>query len=137
MRWPFIGRRQAQTFVPPALLDRPLSSGEDAALRWILWLEDFPGSAELRVQVGHVRATRGRTTEMDLDVLDARPAPVSDGYLPVTALVVGLDEEPTGLIQVSVNGGYLSGLYYSWFTERMPTEYPPPDRLRLWDPSTG
>jgi hypothetical protein len=137
MKWPLMRRRREQTFVPPSVLDRLLSRDEDAALRWILWLEDFPGSAELRAQVGHVRATWGGTTEMDLKVLDSGPALVRDGYLPVDALVVGLDEEPTGFIQVSVNGGYLTGLYYSWFTDRMPTEYPPPDRLRLWDPSTG
>ena len=126
-----------QPFVPPAALDRPLTADEDAALRWILWLEDFPGVEELRAQIGHVRATRGRTSEMDLEVTNAVPAAVSDGVLSVAALVVDADEQPDGFITVWVKGGYLSGLEYSWFTERMPTEYPSPDRLRLWDPSTG
>jgi hypothetical protein len=126
-----------QAFVPPTVLDRSLSADEDAALRWILWLEDFPGVEELRAQIGHVRATLGRTSEMDLEVTNAVPAAVSDGVLSVAALVVDADEESVGFITVWVNGGYLSGLEYSWFTERMPTEYPSPDRLRLWDPSTG
>jgi hypothetical protein len=126
-----------QAFVPPTVLDRSLSADEDAALRWILWLEDFPGAKELRAQIGHVRATRGRASEMDLEVTDAAPAAVSDGVLSLAALVVGADEESVGFISVWVTGGYLSGLEYSWFTERMPTEYPSPDRLRLWDPSTG
>ena len=126
-----------QAFVPPTVLDRSLSADEDAALRWILWLEDFPGVEELRAQIGHVRATLGRTSEIDLEVTNAVPAAVSDGFLSVAALVVDADEQPAGFITVWVNGGYLSGLEYSWFTERMPTEYPSPDRLRLWDPSTG
>ncbi len=33
-----------QPFIPPTALDRPLTADEDAALRWILWLEDFPGA---------------------------------------------------------------------------------------------
>jgi hypothetical protein len=126
-----------QAFVPPTVLDRSLTADEDAALRWILWLEGFRGAEELRAQIGHVRATWGRTTEMDLEVTNAVPAAVSDGVLSVAALVVDADEQPEGLITVWVKGGYLSGLEYSWFTDRMPTEYPSPDRLRLWDPSTG
>jgi hypothetical protein len=136
MRWPSLRRWRAQAFVPPGVLDRPLRRDENAALRWILWLEDFPGSVELRAQVDHVRATWGRTTEMELKVVDGPPAPVPDGYLPVGALVVDSVGKSTGFILVSVNGGYLSSLYYSWFTDRMPTEYPSPDRLRLWDPVT-
>jgi len=126
-----------EAFVPPAVLDRSLSADEDAALRWILWLEDFPGAEELRAQIGHVRATWGRTTEMDLEVNDAAPAAVSDGVLSVAALVVDANEQPEGFIMAWVKGGYLSSIEYSWFTDRMPTEYPSPDRLRLWDPSTG
>jgi hypothetical protein len=126
-----------EAFVPPAVLDRSLSADEDAALRWILWLEDFPGAEELRAQIGHVRATWGRTTEMDLEVNDAAPATVSDGVLSVAALVVDADEQPKGFITAWVKGGYLSSIEYSWFTDRMPTRYPSPDRLRLWDPSTG
>jgi hypothetical protein len=126
-----------QAFVPPTVLDRSLSADEDAALRWILWLEDFPGAEELRAQIGHVRATHGRTSEMDLEVTNAIPAAVSDGVLSVAALVVDADEQAEGFITVWIKGGYLSGIEYSWFTERMPTEYPSPDRLRLWDPSTG
>ena len=124
-------------FVPPTVLDRSLLSDEDAALRWILWLEDFPGAVELRAQIDHVRATFGRTTEIALEVTDAEPAPVSDGILSVTALVVGSDGEPEGFISVWVEGGYLSSLEYSWFTDYMPTEYPSPDRLRIFDSSTG
>jgi hypothetical protein len=126
-----------QAFVPPTALDRSLSANEDAALRWILWLEDFPGAEELRAQIEHVRATWGRTTEMDLEVADAAPAAISDGVLSVAALVVDAHEQPDGFITVWIRGGYLSHIEYSWFTDLMPTEYPSPDRLRLWDPSTG
>ena len=136
MKGPLGRRCRKLAFVPLAVHDRSLSPDEDAALRWILWLEDFPGSDELRVQVEHVRATWGRTTEMELEVVDVAPASVKDGYLSVAALVVGPSGKAIGFIQVHVKGGYLSSLYYSWFTEGMPTEYPPLDRLRLWDPST-
>jgi hypothetical protein len=97
----------------------------------------LPGAEELRAQIEHVRATWGRTTEIDLEVMGAAPAPVSDGILSVTALVVGPDEEPEGFMSVWVDGGYLSSLEYSWFTDHMPTEYPSPDRLRISDASTG
>ena len=60
-----------------------------------------------------------------------------DGPLSVAALVVDPSEQPLGEITVWVKGGYLSGLEYSWFTDVMPTRYPSPDQLRLWDPSTG
>lgn len=73
-------------FVAPTALDRPLTEDEDAAVRWILWLEDFPGAGELRARVPHVRATFGRTTEIDLEVLMPKPASVADGILPVDAL---------------------------------------------------
>jgi hypothetical protein len=126
-----------QDFVPPTVLDRSLTTDEDAALRWILWLEDFPGADQLRAQIGHIRATWGRTTEMDLEVTEAAPAAVSDGILSVAAHVVDEDDAEVGLITVWVNGGYFSALEYSWFTDRMPTQYPSVDRLRLWDPSTG
>jgi hypothetical protein len=124
---------EPQAFVPPTVLDRPLTADEDAALRWILWLEDFPGADELRAQIAHVWATWGRTTELTVQVTDARPAPVSDGILSVAALVVGAAEQPVGFINVWVENGYLSMLEYSWLTDRMPTEYPSPDRLRLFD----
>lgn len=127
------GQDPADDFVPPTVLDRPLTADEDAALRWILWLEDFPGADELRAQIAHVRAVWGRTTELSLEVTGAAPAPVSDGPLPAQALVVGTDDEPTGFIMVWVQDGYLADLEYSWFTETMPTVYPPPDRLRLLD----
>jgi hypothetical protein len=32
-------RHEPDVFVPPAVFDRPLTADEDAALRWILWLE--------------------------------------------------------------------------------------------------
>jgi hypothetical protein len=124
-------RRRAQRFVPPTSLDRPLTPDEDAALRWILWLEDFPGAHELRAQVDHARATWGRTTELTIEVGEAAPAPVADGLLPVRAWVVGKTEEPTGFIDVWVQGGFLHQLEYSWVTDDMPMEYPTPDRLRL------
>lgn len=124
-------------FIPPGPLDRPLTADEDGALRWVLCLEDFPGAEELRAQVAHVWATWGRTTEIDLQVTEASPAPVSDGPLSVAALVVDASEEPLRVITVWVKGGYLTSLEYSWFTDAMPTRYPSPDQLRLLDPSTG
>ena len=102
-------------------------------LRWILWLEDFQGAEDLRAQVPHVRATFGRTTELDLDVSEARAAPVADGILPVDALVVSTDDDPIGFISVWVKDGYLASIEYSWFTDVMPTEFPSVDQLRILD----
>jgi hypothetical protein len=129
-------------FVPPTVLDRPLTRDEDAALRWILSLDDFPGVDELRAQASHVRAIWGRTTELDLEVSDALPASVDDGVLPVSADVVDANAGPIGFITVWVKDGYLSSLEYSWFTHDMPTEYPTVDQLRasstrIQSPPTG
>lgn len=121
---------QGDDFVPPTALDRRLTTDEDAALRWILSLEDFPGADALRAQVAHVRAIWGRTTELDLEVSDASPAPVPDGILPVSANVVGANDEPIGFITVWVKDGYLASLEYSWVTDHMPMEYPSVDQLR-------
>lgn len=120
-------------FVPPTVLDRPLTEDEDAALRWILWIEDFPGAAELRAQVSRVRVTFGRTTELDLEVIDGQRALVADGILPVDALVASVDDDPIGSISVWVKDGYLASIEYSWFTDLMPTEFPSVDRLRFPD----
>lgn len=97
-----------------------------------------------RLPRGRRASDSGRACPGDLGTNDrdgsgghcAAPAPVEDGVLPVAALVIGADEQPEGFINVWVERGYLSGLEYSWFTE-MPTKYPPPDRLRLFDASPG
>jgi hypothetical protein len=128
-------RAQPDVFVPPTVLDRALTLDEDAALRWILWLEDFSGAEELRAQIAHVRAVYGRVTELSLEVTDSAPAPVTDGEISAPALVVDADEKAIGFITVSTVDGFLKFLTYSWFGETMPTEYPSPDRLRLWDPN--
>ena len=132
-RWKHRRTIGADDFVPPSVLDRPLTDHEDSVLRWILWLEDFPGAEELRAQVPHVRATFGRTTELDIEVTDAQPARVADGILPVDALVVGTNDDPIGFVSVWVKSGYLASIEYSWFTDLMPTEFPSVDRLRLLD----
>jgi hypothetical protein len=123
-------------FVRPTVLDRPLTSDEDGALRRILWLEDFPGADELRSQLPHVRALFGRTTELDLEVSDGQPAPVADGILPAGAFVAGAGEDVIGFLSVWVKGGYLAAIEYSWVTDAMPTEFPSVDQLRLPDWST-
>jgi hypothetical protein len=121
---------RSDDFVPPTALDRPLTTDEDAALRWILSLDDFPGVDELRAQAGHVKAIWGRITELSLEVSGAPAALIEDGILPVSANVVGENDEPIGFITVWVNDGYLSSLEYSWVTDHMPTEYPSLDQLR-------
>ena len=64
------------------------------------------------------------------EVRGAAPASVADGLLPVRALVVDRDEDPTGFIGVWVKDGLLHQLEYSWVTDDVPMEYPGPDRLR-------
>jgi hypothetical protein len=115
-------------------MDRPLTTDEDAALRWILYVEDVPGVEELRSQVPHVRAVYGLVTQLDLVVDDGQPATIADGHYPVTALVVGEKGEPIGHIDLWIKDGWLGGIEYSWFTEEMPVEYPAPHQLALDDP---
>jgi hypothetical protein len=127
----------SQAFVSPAALDRRLTDDEDAALRFILHLEDFRGAEELRGQVPFVRAVWGRTTELYLAVDGGTRADIGDGRIEVAALVVNDTEEPTGFIHVWTKDGWLSSLEYSWVTDEMPAEYPDLDSLGIWDPSTN
>ena len=121
-------------YVPSLPMDRKLSNDEEAALRWILHVEDFPGAEELRGQVPLSRVVFGRTTELELAIDGGRAAALPDGHLGSTALVVDASEQPIGHIDVWLKGGFLSSLDYSWFTDQMPREYPSLDQLRLWDP---
>lgn len=126
-----------QPFVPPRQLDRPLTEAEESVLRWILYLEDFPGADELRSQIPYVQAVWGRTTEIELAVAGGTRAPVRDGPLEGQALVVDDDENVTGWIAAWTKDGWLSSLMYSWVTDDMPIEYPRLENLRLWDPHHG
>lgn len=89
-----------EPLVPRTVLNRPLSVDEDAALRWILHVEDLPGSDELRTQIDHAIAVYGRTTELDLRVDGGGRAEIPDGHFPSTALVVDEREQPTGHIDL-------------------------------------
>ena len=128
---------QPEPYVPSAVLNRRLTVDEDAALRWILYVEDVPGAEQLRTQVDSVVAVFGRTTDLELRVDGGEKAQIGDGHFPSAALVVDENEEPTGHIDLWVKGGWLDAIEYSWFTDRMPTEYPPAERLRLFDPTTS
>jgi hypothetical protein len=112
---------------------RRLTANEEAALRWIVYLEDSPGANELAAQLDTVVAVGGPPTSLELRT-EGPASDLPDGPLREGALVVGADGEPNGDIRVWVEDGRLAQLEYSWFTDEMPLEYPPPDQLALLDP---
>jgi hypothetical protein len=119
---------------------RTLTPDEEAAVRWILKAEDFSGRNTLLAQVGSVRASAPQPTlpcDLDLVTSGGAAASVRDGPLPAMAIVLSRAGEATGLIHLWVKDGFLSSMEYDWFSDTVPSAYPPVDRLTLIDPATG
>ena len=106
---------------------RPLTPRERSVLDLVL-TADFPGAAELRVQVRTARVT-GRCAcgcpTIDLAVDDAAPVAGID-----SRVAVEVDVADGGLI-VFVDEGRLSGLEYWSAADEPPAEFPPPERIRV------
>lgn len=111
---------------------RPLARSERAVLERVLAL-DFPGAAELRAQLDHVRVLRpwfAGSASLDLDTRGPR-ASVPDGVVPVLA-EVWESGELKGEILLWAEDGRLSAIEYSWVTDEPPTTLPSADRVTAW-----
>jgi hypothetical protein len=47
------------------------------------------------------------------------------------AVVYAADGHATGALRLYVNGQVLAGVEYDWYTDEMPTGYPPSDSVRV------
>jgi len=97
----------------------------------ILESATFPGSRELRAQIQFAKVTGGPVTLLDLTVEAGSPAPAKDGPIPVRAIVRSGSADPAGELVVWVDGGYLSGLEFAWFTDEQPRSLPAPEDIRM------
>ena len=90
-----------------------------------------PTTQELRGQLAMARVVGGRPTFLDLSIALAAPsAEFADGPLPVRALVTSSGSQLIGEILVWIQGGYLTGLEYDWYTDDPPAQWPSPDQLQ-------
>lgn len=129
--------RQMRTF--RALDSRCMTAGQlptsDAVrglIRRLLEMSLFPGREQLLAQVEGVEYIDGPVTMMDLRVVGPYPAATGvPSPVPSSPIVVDKDGEPTGelLLWLDVEG-YINCLEYPWFTDAMPTDLPPPDRVK-------
>ncbi|MFF2858934.1 hypothetical protein ACFVSX_03470 [Streptomyces rubiginosohelvolus] len=94
---------------------------------------DFPGAAELRRQLDHVRVVAlwgSDSVSVDLRVTDDAPrAPMKTGVVPVTSTVVDEQGDLVGEIILWTESGMLSGLEYAWYNDLPPDSLPEVDRL--------
>ncbi|MDT0305457.1 hypothetical protein RM780_00560 [Streptomyces sp. DSM 44917] len=116
--------------IPP----RPLNHGEKEVLECILGA-DFPGSAELRSQVGEAEVVSlwgDGSVSVDLRVPeDTAKADLVSGVAPVEATVVDDTGELVGEILVWVDRGRLAGLEYAWYGADAPTSLPPAENINV------
>jgi hypothetical protein len=113
---------------------RSLTEEERSALEYLLSVE-FGGAKKLRQQLATVKVI-GRWSpgqpSLDLRVPESSvEAPVTDGPIPVRALVLGEAQEPLGELLVWVRGGRLSALEYAWVTSEAPEQLPSRQQIRL------
>lgn len=111
---------------------RSLNQAELDLLKRLLTEGRFPGAPDLVDQLDGASIRGGLPTLLDLQVANgAARAPISDGPVPLRALVVNPDGEVEGEIIIWVKDGYLSGLEHAWYTDDTPTEMPSVDRIRI------
>jgi hypothetical protein len=118
----------------PGVEPRPLNAEERAVLDLLL-APEFPGAAQLRCQVAHMRVV-GRCScgcaTVDLEVAPGMCEPAPDRGSPIVSEAEVIDDtgEPRGGVIVFLTAGYLSMLeVYAHSTEPIRT-WPPLDRLR-------
>ena len=114
---------------------RPLTQAELTVLRHIL-SASFPGAAEQRDQITVAKAVGNwepaGSPSVDISVpVDAPPAAVPDGPVPVAGQVFDAGGDYLGELLVWVTGGRISGLEYSWITDQPPDRLPDTNMIRL------
>ncbi|WP_171050344.1 hypothetical protein [Nocardia cyriacigeorgica] len=118
------------TPVPP----RALTDLEVGVVRMLL-SSGVPGASEYLTQVpcARVVATWGvGSPSVDLAVEPgAAPASVSTDGIVASGDVSDQDGKPVGEVILWVEGGWLSGIEYAWYTDERPHSLPDPSRIRL------
>lgn len=111
---------------------RDLSDDERALLVRLLQDRAFVGADSLLEQAGSARVVGGLPTLLDLEVANTAPrADVADGPAPLRAFVEATSGEVEGEVLVWVNGGYLSGLEFAWYSDSPPSGMPRAEQLRF------
>lgn len=90
--------------------------------------QEFPGAAELRTQIDHVKvvaqwAEDSPSVDLKVEAGTATPSGIS-GVVPVDADVSDDTGTPIGEILLWVTNGFLSGIEYAWYGNEPPTILP-------------
>ncbi|MBF6288091.1 hypothetical protein IU457_18110 [Nocardia cyriacigeorgica] len=112
---------------------RALTDLEVGAVRKLL-SSGAPGAREYLAQLPYARvvATWGvGSPSVDLAVEPgAAPAASMDGIF-ASGAVSDRDGTPVGEVLLWVEGGWLSGIEYAWYTDERPRSLPDPSRIHL------
>ncbi|MFE3445870.1 hypothetical protein ACFXNW_22795 [Nocardia sp. NPDC059180] len=119
----------SNTPIPP----RALTDLEAGVVRTLL-SSDAPGASEYLAQVPYARvvATWGPgSPSVDLAV-EPGVAPASESMDGIFASGAVSDRNgtPVGEVILWVEGGWLSGIEYAWYTDKRPHSLPDPSRIR-------
>ena len=113
-------------------VDRPLTEREMAVLIAVLDLQHFSGRAQLHEQVPRAAVTGGSPLLLELAVVaEMAPADVETGPIPTRAVAHLPTGDLVGEVIVWTADGYLSGLEYAWYSDEMPSSFPPPEQLTV------
>jgi hypothetical protein len=120
---------------------RSLTANEAGSVRRVLELAAPPGADALIAQIPELMVAEDGGTWLTFTVPDAPAAAgVGNGVVPGPGWMVvvrGPDGRSTGHVDVFLRDGFVSSVDNSWWTDTPPSEFPPPDRLRLERVSTG
>jgi hypothetical protein len=84
------------------------------------------------LQASSARIVRGSATMIDVEVSDsAAPLAISNGPLPVRAIVHDETGDSVGEILVWIRSGKFIGLEQAWFSPDPPTSWPEPERVKF------
>jgi hypothetical protein len=96
----------------------------------ILRHSEFRGRAELLSQVPNITIVGGPITMVNMRVTPSTPpAPIPDGPVPVSTMVIASELEAIGEIIIWVKEGRLDGLEYAWYTDSPPDHLPTVEQL--------
>lgn len=120
---------------------RSLTANEAGSVRRVLELAAPPGADALSAQIPKLMVAEDGGTWLSFAVPDA-PAATGVGNRVVPdpgwmVVVCSPGGRSTGHVEVFVRDGFVSSADNSWWIDPPPSEFPPPDRLRLERLHTG
>ena len=84
----------------------------------------------MQAQIPHLVVVDGSALQLELAVAaEIEASEAATGPIPTRCVALDLNGEMAGEVIVWVRDGYLSGLEYAWFSDEMPSGFPPVQHL--------